>query len=97
MDAASREAADNAKAAAEARKQWLETMQDGVEQARIEAEIAGLSEYAQQRILFIEQKKLEARRAGIEIQDAVEIDGERALARVDIEMHAGAVAVGALP
>ena len=42
-------------------------------------------------------RALEARRAGIEIQDAVEIDGERALARIDIEMHAGAVAVGALP
>ena len=42
-------------------------------------------------------RAFEARRAGVEIQDAVEIGRERALARIDIEMNAGAVAVGPLP
>ena len=42
-------------------------------------------------------RAFEARRAGIEIQHAVEIGQERALARIDIEMNAGAVAVGPLP
>ena len=42
-------------------------------------------------------RAFEARRAGIEVQHAVEIRQQRALARIDIEMNAGAVAIGALP
>ena len=41
-------------------------------------------------------RAFETRRTGVEIQDAVEIGRERALAGIDIEMNAGAVAVGGL-
>lgn len=54
-------AQDEAIAAAEARERWLQTLKDGIEQARLEAEIAGLTYYEQQRILFVEQEKARAR------------------------------------
>ena len=43
------------------------------------------------------QRTFEARAARIEVQHAVEIRQQRAVARVDVEMNAGAVAVGPLP
>src|SRR5260221_4621477 len=42
-------------------------------------------------------RAVEARRAGVEIQNTVEIGRERPLARIDVEVKACAVAVGSLP
>jgi hypothetical protein len=43
------------------------------------------------------ERAVEARRALLERQHAIEIDRERALAGIDIEVHAGAVAILGLP
>lgn len=62
-----REAKSEEEQRAEARKSWLANLDDSIERSRIEAEIANLTATEQQRILFIEQQKAEARQRGIEL------------------------------
>ena len=62
-----REAKSEEEQRAEARKSWLANLDDSIERSRIEAEIANLTATEQQRILFIEQQKAEARQRGIDL------------------------------